>query len=272
MTTPPHPPHDHDTNSPDPHGQDDADPAGATPPNTPSSVGDPGGIPPAAMDGFVYAKGHGRRDKCGAKRKQDGGKPCAKPAGHSTPHVGFGFCNNHGGCTPDHVAGAAKVMAADSLARDVSRRVVKVDASPVTDPVGELARLAGTVRATVDVLSERVNALGELTNTTDAGSEQVRAVVALWERMIKQSHALLADLARLGIEDRTVRLEEARVEAVVGVCMAVAGALLERVCPELRPGDAGRLREVWPGWVGPIVAGELRALGPGEPAAGPSRS
>lgn len=222
-------------------------------------------VPAAAMGEPAYAVGHGMRAKCGGKTHQGVRGPCKRPAGAGTPHLGFGFCSNHGGCTPSHVSGAELEMARFALEAELRARGRVVDplAAPVTDPVGELGKLAGTVRSTVEVLHSRVNALSELTGVTDSGSEQVRAVVGLWERMIKQSESLLTTMARLGIEDRSVRLEEEKLDLVARVLAGVVGGMLEAAAAAVDAEVGAVLRAGWAGWAGVVVPRELAAFDPG---------
>lgn len=47
---------------------------------------------------------------CGAL-KRDGQTTCRKPAGHGTPHLGYGPCKTHGGNTRNHLTAAALAQA-----------------------------------------------------------------------------------------------------------------------------------------------------------------
>lgn len=235
------------------------EPPNPTPNHPDDSTPDPGCVAAAAKTGPGTGSSLDGATVCGAKKKHGAEGGCRLPKGWGTSHPGIGSCKLHGGCMPNHVAAAERIIAE----RAIGRLLANPHAAPVTDPLGELARIAGMVGATVEVLSGRVNELASLTGVTDSGSEQVRAIVGLWERMIKQSESLLTTMAKLGIEDRSVRLEEARVAAVVGVLQATAGALLAGALRELAAADGERLRAVWPGLVGEVIPAQLRALGAG---------
>ena len=49
-------------------------------------------------------------EKCGAKNRE--GNPCKNAAGKNTDHVGFGYCANHTGSTPNGGKHAEKERAA----------------------------------------------------------------------------------------------------------------------------------------------------------------
>lgn len=139
--------------------------------------------------------------------------------------------------------------------------LLDVNAAPVTDPVASLQKLAGKLESMADVLGGRVNDLKSTWNVTDSGSEQTRAEVALFERVLARLHSILTDMARLGIEDRSVRLEEARLNLVVTVIQAVLGGMLAGVTVGLEPGAAQAVRGSWGQVAGVVVPRELRALG-----------
>ncbi len=48
---------------------------------------------------------------CGIKRLKGEQRPCRKPAGWGTDHVGFGSCKLHGGATPSHTKHAERERA-----------------------------------------------------------------------------------------------------------------------------------------------------------------
>lgn len=99
-------------------------------------------------------------------------------------------------------------------------------AVPVTDWVAELQRLAGRVRNAVDAVGGRVNALQEMRFTSGAQSEQLRAEVVVWERLLGRLESVLTAMGRLDIGERMVRLraEEVRLMAAeIAVLLAGLG-------------------------------------------------
>ncbi len=193
---------------------------------------------------------------CEEHKRWECSRPRSKGRGdcHSLAISGLDVCRMHGGKSGEELraAGAAEKEAQET------RKFIDLRVDAVTDPVDELAKLAGVVKNFAEKLTGRIEELSDLTLKTESGSEQVRAVVGLWERMVRQSEALLTSLARLGLEDRAVRLEEQRQELVVRVIHAALGAMLERVVPELREGDGVRLRAAWPVLVGEVVPAAVR--------------
>ncbi len=101
--------------------------------------------------------------KCGAITRAPGshdeppGRPCAKEAGWGTDHVGYGRCRYHGGTSPTHRAGAAKLKAETEAAKAVATLGLPRDIEPVAALLEEVRRAAGIVAW----LADRVAALPE---------------------------------------------------------------------------------------------------------------
>jgi hypothetical protein len=141
--------------------------------------------------------------KCGGKlHKRDG--TCTLPAGWGTEHPGWGKCRKHLGSTPN-VAKAAERERAEHEARRALEGIT--DFAAVTDPVERLQLLAGRAEKFMEVLGERVSELRSVRYSADGG-EQLRAEVALYERAMTAAGRTLVDLARLGLDERQVRLNE----------------------------------------------------------------
>jgi hypothetical protein len=102
-------------------------------------------------------------------------------------------------------ADAAAILAHEGLTR-------------VVDPVAELAKLATEAWAMKDALAARVNALDSIRyEGSGPGGEQLRAEVALYERALDRSGKFLEVLAKLGYEERRVRVEEEQAALVATV-------------------------------------------------------
>ena len=151
------------------------------------------------------------------------GEPCGNPPGKGTSHLGTGNCKHHGGSTPTGRASALNEQARVQLAR--------LDLPPVEDPLSELARVCGQVLGWKDMLAEKVNALTSLRYENEAGGEQLRAEVALWERALDRCERFLTAMARLNIDERLARISEERAEVIITTLTAA----LERAgaAPEL---------------------------------------
>lgn len=125
-----------------------------------------------------------------------------------------------------------KAAAARRVAEaQVLRGLARLDVAPIDDPLTELSKLAGQVVAWKDALGEQVNRLSTGTCSgcggedpelaelryaaSGAGTEQLRAEVALFERALDRCAQVLGLIAKLGIDDRMARISERQADAVV---------------------------------------------------------
>lgn len=187
--------------------------------------------------------------RCSAKSKQTG-KQCRQ-----RPIPGGTVCRFHGGKAPQTQA-AAEARQAEAAADQAVRKLwVGLDqAVAVKDPVDLLARMAGALEQMTDVVGSRVN---DLQGKVGAGEHltQLRAEVVLLEKLLGHLRAVGTDMARLGIAERQVELEQARAELVVSALHAAVGAV-----PELLPDQRTRLVSAFLAGLGrgpELVAGEV---------------
>jgi hypothetical protein len=124
-------------------------------------------------------------------------------------------CKLHGGGTPQARRAAAKKLAEVKLTEQANRLLVRMGADPVGNPLTALSQLAGEVLAFKEALGERVNALGHEIRYQGGAGEQLRAEVALYERAVSQASTLLANIARLNIDERLAAIEEKQIEVVI---------------------------------------------------------
>ena len=96
-------------------------------------------------------------------------------------------------------------------------------ATPVKDPVASLERLAGALEQAVDVVGGKVNELGNVAGGT--GLTQMRGEVVLLERLLGQLRQALDAMARLGIAERHVELEQERAQLVTAAFLAALAAI-----------------------------------------------
>ena len=176
--------------------------------------------------------------KCGGKlHKRDGA--CTLPAGWGTDHVGYGRCRKHFGNAPN-VIKAAENERIDRQARKALEGIS--DFAAITDPVERLQLLAGRAERFMTIVAERVEELTSIRYSTDEGGEQLRAEVTIYERAMTATGRLLVDLARLGLDERSVRVQEAQVAILAG---ALAQALGETdLSPEQRQAITVRVAEL----------------------------
>lgn len=98
------------------------------------------------------------------------------------------------------------------LSHEAMADLLRRGAAPVDNPLVMLAELAGEILATKNIFRDRLGRLSEdAWRHTDArGAEQLRAEVALYERALDRSARILADIARLKIDERLAAISEAQ--------------------------------------------------------------
>lgn len=164
---------------------------------------------------------------CGAKLKQRDGFD-QRRAGWGTDHVGVGPCKLHLGSTRNHRVAARKMLAERGAATSLAEQGYE----PIGHPVDELLDLAAKVKALMGHWAAKVAELqgveGEgIRYRSEHEQEQLRSEVALYERSIDRLGRLLTDLAKLGLEERRTRLEEADRERVVAILVEGFDGLFE---------------------------------------------
>lgn len=164
--------------------------------------------------------------KCTGKSSRTG-KPCG-----NYPVRGATVCNAHGAAAPQVKAKAAqRVVEGQALKVVTSLRGV-----PVTDPLSALADVAGEVTAVKDFLrglveeivaSERPASADpmsvavarlagseKLRMPDDKGAEQMNAKFQAYMAMLSTCVSTLATIAKLNIDERMARIDEARAEMI----------------------------------------------------------
>jgi hypothetical protein len=117
--------------------------------------------------------------------------------------------------------------------------------SPSATRSRPLATLAAEVVALKDALRVMVADQQGITCSAPDGNRQIRPEVAAYERALERAGRILTDTARLGLEERFVRLSTAHGEQIAEVIEGALGDL--GVAPEreaVRLAVAGRLRAV----------------------------
>jgi hypothetical protein len=140
------------------------------------------------------------------------------------PVPGATVCTMHGGAAPQVQAKAAERQleaAADTVIRKLWPGLS--EASPVKDPVASMERLAGALEQLVDEAGSRVSDLKHLAGGKDL--TQLRAEVVLLERALGHLRGLLVDMARLGIAERQVEIEQEKARMVVQAFLGAVGLL-----------------------------------------------
>ncbi|MFC7488785.1 hypothetical protein ACOCJ7_07150 [Knoellia sp. CPCC 206453] len=187
----------------------------------------------------------GRR--CSARAKSTG-KQCQR-----APIRGGSVCLVHGGTAPQVQASAARRLEVEEVEAEVRNLIAFESFEGVTDPLTVLSELAARALATEDALARRVNDLASSDSmryrAAGAGTEQLRAEVALWERWhtIAARHA--ETLAKFNFEERRVRLSERQGDLVAEVLKAIFARLIltpeqQSLLPVVVPEELRRLASV----------------------------
>ena len=150
--------------------------------------------------------------RCGAAKRQ-GGDPCRQAAGWKTSHPGVGRCALHGGASPSGKAAAARQRLDAEVAQILDREGVV----PVDSPVVELQALAGRILQWERILGDMVERLTEWTQTDVTGREDLRAVVAAYERSLVHSERVLVAMSRLNLDERLARISESQTALLIQV-------------------------------------------------------
>lgn len=165
---------------------------------------------------------------CGAKTSHG---PCKNAAGERTSHPGYGRCYRHGGSTRNGTLAAQKTQAEEACARFG----VPVETSAIEALIDLLAALNGEVmfyRARVAELgvTEMTHGITERRyegNDPQPGGEGYTVFQSkpnVWILLLndaeKRLHELAADMTRIGIEDRRMRLAEQQGAVMLKVIMS----------------------------------------------------
>lgn len=107
----------------------------------------------------------------------------------------------HGGKIPQVDVKVRETLAIRGM--DALRDPVK----PVTDPLGDLLSVAARATRLMEVLEEQTSALKAMRYTAGSG-EQTRAELLAYERSLDRCARILADIVKLGIDERLARVDE----------------------------------------------------------------
>ena len=158
--------------------------------------------------------------KCGAHNRK--GAPCGR---NRMPNQDV--CDLHGGKSPQARVGAARRALEEQARKDLAKLWEQHGETPVTDPLAELARVAGEVVAFKDMLRAQVDSLqGIITYWTErtyddgdeihtAAVENVRAVVAAYERAQERAAKILGNMVKLDIAGRMLELRTHQADEIV---------------------------------------------------------
>jgi len=138
--------------------------------------------------------------------------------------AGLDVCRKHGGKSLEELRADGRRRAAEAQA---SRELARLDVPPVTNPLDELARLAGQAVAWKDQMAGKVNELTGLRYEGGAGTEQLRSEIALFERGMDRCMMALTAMVKLNIEERLAGVRQATadmLEQALATALAKSGA------------------------------------------------
>ena len=198
---------------------------------------------------------HGRGEdddpgRCHAKSRTTGNR-CGQRAMR-----GQRVCYAHGGRSKQAKAAAQRRLAAEKVEADVRNALAFESLEGVTDPLGHLAKLADEALAMKEALAGRVNSLKAVRYSAHgAGTEQLRAEVALYERAMDRAAKFLELLVRSDFEERRVAIAEEQGRMVAEAVRRILDRLdlseeQQRLVPTVVPEEMRRLTR-------PTVEGEV---------------
>lgn len=172
-------------------------------------------------------------------------------------------CRMHGASAGQVKAKAAARVKAAAAEADARRVLAHVALSRVEDPLQVLAETAAEAVAFKDALASRVNALEAMRySAPGAGTEQLRAELAVYERALDRVARLSDMLAKHDFGERRLQLVERYGDGLASVVRAILSSLLGALLEALGEHVAARsvVESFWSGAVAEIVPRELRRM------------
>ena len=207
---------------------------------------DPEGVLRSAPEGPDRGKGGKPR----RKRRVDPCPQCEQTHERCIGHTGAGtpcqkhpranqeVCGWHGGGKTAAQELARQRQVEQQVRRTLAHAWAAGEDRPVTDPLDELARVAGEIVAFKDMLRVQVEALdGQLTywQKQDYGGEEVdgwtkaaedvRAVVGAYERALERTTKVLVDMVKLDLYGRVVAVREEQADALADAARHALGTV-----------------------------------------------
>lgn len=130
-------------------------------------------------------------------------------------------CKFHGGASPQ----AKRKQAERILEQQVQHAIAGMDVKPVENPLTALSMLAGEIIAWKDLMAAHVATLKDKLRYEGEHAEQIRGEVLLYERSMDRAVAVLAQIARLKIDERLAAINEAQVKQMSRILEGALDAL-----------------------------------------------
>lgn len=145
------------------------------------------------------------KPRCGARLKSTDDHTCRRIL-----KPGEKRCKLHGGASPQAKRKAAERV----LEEQVKHAIEGMDIQPVKNPLEALSQLAGEILAWKDLMAAHVAKLKDTLRYEGEHAEQIRGEVTLYEKAMDRSVAVLAQIARLKIDERLAAISEAQVQTM----------------------------------------------------------
>lgn len=133
----------------------------------------------------------------------------------NSPAEGSPYCGAHGD------KGQRRKKAVAYKATDSFAALYDPDSPPIQDPVAELQRLGGIARNALNVAGQKVNELKNWQSVDAKGTAQLKVEIQLWTYLINRSESILTTLAKLGIDERRVQIQEREQQIIVTALRAI---------------------------------------------------
>jgi HEPN domain-containing protein len=184
--------------------------------------------------------------RCQSKAQDENGhrtRPCKLWA-----MKGLTVCYRHGGANKTTRAAGDRRVAEDKVEQKARRLAARFAVEAVDNPLEALAQHVAEEIGFKNALGSLVNNLrdDEIRYKDAKGAEQLRSEIVVYERALGRVGDRLVAYARLGIDERLAKIEEAKAELVIGAINAVIaflGASGDRAAEARRVG-ARHLRSV----------------------------
>jgi hypothetical protein len=168
--------------------------------------------------------------------------------GKGKPHYAMRnqtVCGIHGGKSPQNLRAAERRRSQEKLVKQVTRFLEKNGFDAVTNPLEELQQVAGETVAIKDYLRGFVQKIEDIRYQGGSG-EQIRGELQAYQAALRDTVNVLSIMARLDIDSRLVRVEEAKAALLIA---AVNGALVDagvagELAQRIRDAIANRLEAI----------------------------
>jgi len=189
------------------------------------------------------------------KRDEDGNLvPCS-----NNPVLGCDTCHRHGAAAPQVRAAAQRRQDLEAVEQRARTLVDARGPMTLAEVYERLIHLAGLVTTWQDFMVERVDALKALRyEASGPGTEQLRSEVALMERAMDRTLRVLESIARLDLDTRKAKIDQAQADIVVSLIWRIVdGLFAEMVATGL---DRELYEADWARAVGKVVPREIQRI------------